>query len=235
MDVYLIPTGADAYQPYCEPHEEATPMEPSAQRGIFRRLSDRFKLMLAEAEIERRRAARGESRPPAETWSGRMRARVMRRVAEHIAEKRLLWHLRKKTTATLHHPDDLPAERAVALMLDTLRREADRHLLWFIVYTVLFIASGALAIVPGPNLVAYFLGFFVVAHWLSWRGARHGRYEVTWQPVSTTALSELRAALHLDDTVRATRVRDIAARLHLEDLPSFLHRIVPHRVQQPVV
>jgi hypothetical protein len=229
MDVYLIPTGADQYQPYCEPQDDAPPVEPDAHRGVFKRLSARFKLMLAEAEIERRRAARGESRPLAETWLGRWRDRVMQRVAEHIAEKRLLWHLRRQTEATLHHPDDVSPERALAVTLDTLRREADRHLVWLVINSVLFIGSGALAILPGPNLIAYFLGFFVVAHYLSWRGARHGRYQVTWRPAANEALSELRGALHLGEAARATRVRDIAARLHLEDLPLFLQRIVPQR------
>ena len=37
-----------------------------------------------------------------------------------------------------------------------------------------FLASRALALVPGPNVLAYCLGFFVVARYLSWRGANHG-------------------------------------------------------------
>ena len=39
---------------------------------------------------------------------------------------------------------------------------------------VLLIVSGVLALVPGPNVLAYYFAFRVVGHWLSMRGARQG-------------------------------------------------------------
>jgi hypothetical protein len=229
LEVFLIPVSPDRYQPYCEPPDEPYDAAEEAQRGFFARMRARFKQVLAEAEAERRRAARGETRPPAPTQLGRLRDRVLRYVAEHIAEQRLLWHLRHEERAVLFHPDDVPASQAVELVRAEMRRDTDRHLLWLVVNTVLFVASGALALFPGPNLLAYFLGFFVVAHYLSWRGARHGLSDVTWQPEASPPLAELRAALHLDEPVRGSRIADIAARLRLEDLPTFVRRMMPDR------
>jgi hypothetical protein len=230
---FLIPVGQNRYQPYCEPPDREPVGSTDAPRGLLRRLRDRFKEMLAEAEIERRRAARGETRPPAPTRVGRLRDRLLCYVAEHVAEKRLLWHLRHEQTAVLLHPDDISGDEALSLLRAEMRRDTDRHLLWLVVNTVLFIASGALALVPGPNVIAYFLGFFVVSHYLSWRGARHGLGAVAWQAEPSAPLAELRAALRLDAPVRDSSIRDIAARLSLEDLPTFVQRValrvVPNR------
>lgn len=229
LDVYLIPVGGGRHEPYCEPPEDQEPMVPPGDRGIFRRLGDMFRDMLAEAEDRRRRRARGEDLPAPATWYGRMKDRTLRSVAEHINEQRLLWHLRKHDCATLHHADDLTGEAAMQVTRASLRKDGDRHLMWLVITTILFVASGALALVPGPNVLAYLVGFFVVAHYLSWRGARHGLREVTWETAVSPPLSELRAALHLDDAARAPLVLDIATRLRLEDLPRFVARMVPGR------
>lgn len=229
LEVFLIPVGQNKYQPYCEPPEAQHDGDAEEHRGVFRRLKDRFRMILAEAEVERRRAARGEATPPAPTHVGRLRDRVLRYVAEHIAEQRLLWHLRHEASATLYYPDDITAAEALKVVRGEMRRDTDRHLLWLVVNTVLFIASGALALVPGPNVLAYFLGFFVVAHYLSWRGARHGLSGVIWRPETSAPLAELRGALHLDAAVRESRIRDIAARLRLEDLPTFVQRMTLNR------
>ncbi|BCS32748.1 hypothetical protein TBR22_A19700 [Luteitalea sp. TBR-22] len=229
FDVYLIPIAAGRLEPYCEPAEDAEPLEPDVERGLFRRLADRFRHMLAEAEQERRRRARGEDLPDAPTWWGRLQQRTLRGAAEHINEQRLLWHLRKHTQARLHHPDDVPGEQALQVMRTSLRKDGDRHLLWLVTTTILFVASGALALLPGPNVLAYFLGFFVVARYLSWRGARHGLRAVIWHMAPTPALSELRGALDLPGDAREPIVLDIAMRLRLEDLPLFVARMVPAR------
>lgn len=227
FDVYLIPIGGGRLEPYCEPADDAEAVDPDMERGVFRRLADRFREMLAEAEQDRRRRARGEVVPDPGTWLGRFRNRTLRSIAEHINEQRLLWHLRKHTHATLHHPDDVTADAALQVMRTSLRKDGDRHVLWLVITTILFIASGALALVPGPNVLAYFLGFFVVARYLSWRGARHGLRGVVWHMTPTPALSELRGALHLPTDAREPIVLDIAHRLSLEDLPLFVARMVP--------
>lgn len=229
FDVYLIPIAAGRLEPYCEPAEDGQPLGAHEERGLFRRLLDRFRQMLAEAEEERRRRARGEELPDAPTWWGRLQQRTLRGAAEHINEQRLLWHLRKHTQAALHHPDDVAPDHALQVMRTSLRKDADRHLLWLVTTTLLFLASGALALLPGPNMLAYFLGFFVVARYLSWRGARHGLRAVVWHMTPTPALSELRGALQLPNDAREPIVLDIAMRLRLEDLPLFVARMVPTR------
>jgi hypothetical protein len=227
FDVYLIPIGGGRLEPYCEPADDTQPIDPNEQRGLFRRLMDRFRQMLADAEDDRRRRARGEDTVDPGTMLGRLQQRTLRSIAEHINEQRLLWHLRKHTHATLHHPDDVTADQALQVMRTSLRKDGDRHVMWLVVTTILFVASGALALVPGPNVLAYFLGFFVVARYLSWRGARHGLSSVVWQMTASTPLSELRGALQLSGEAREPLVLDIATRLRLEDLPLFVARMVP--------
>ena len=230
FDVYLIPIGGGRLEPYCEPEDDHAPADPTEERGFFRRLMDRFREMLHEAEQERRRRARGEELPDPGSVFGRVKRRTLRGVAEHINEQRLLWHLRKQTQARLHHPDDVTPEQALRVMRTSLRKDGDRHLLWLVITTILFVASGALALVPGPNLLAYFLGFFVVARYLSWRGAKHGLGGVVWHMTVSEPLSELRGALQLPGEARAPLVLDIAMRLRLEDLPRFVARMVPDRL-----
>ena len=227
FDVYLIPIGGGRLEPYCDPADDTQPNDPDEPRGLFRSLMDRFRQMLADAEDDRRRRARGEDTVDPGTMLGRLQQRTLRSIAEHINEQRLLWHLRKHSHATLHHPDDVTADQALQVMRTSLRKDGDRHVLWLVVTTILFIASGALALVPGPNVLAYFLGFFVVARYLSWRGARHGLSSVVWQMTASTPLSELRGALQLSGEAREPLVLDIAMRLRLEDLPLFVARMVP--------
>jgi hypothetical protein len=150
---------------------------------------------------------------------------VLRWVADRIAEQRLLWQLRTCHDATLVFPTDITGDAAMALLRGELRRDADRHLRWLIVNAALLVVSGVLALVPGPNLVAYYFAFRVVGHLLSLRGARHGLSAVSWKVEPAEALSDLRAALHLEPAVRHVRVRDIAARLDLPHLATFVERV----------
>ena len=234
FDVYLIPIGAGRLEPYCEPADEAEPIDPHEERGMFRRLLDRFRHMLAEAEDDRRRRARGEETPDAgddaraACSSARCAASPSTSTSSGCSGT-----CASTRQATLHHPDDVTADEALQVMRTSLRKDADRHLLWLVVTTVLFVASGALALVPGPNVLAYFLGFFVVARYLSWRGARHGLRAVVWHMTASTPLSELRGALHLSGEAREPIVLDIAMRLRLDDLPLFVARMVPDRLATP--
>ena len=226
FDVYLIPIGGGRLEPYCEPAEDAAPV---ARRTRTRRCSAGCWTVSARCWPTPKRTDAGGRAARRRRWRrhalGRLQQRVLRAIAEHINEQRLLWHLRKHTQATLHHPDDVTAEQALQVMRTSLRKDGDRHLIWLVVTTILFIASGALALVPGPNVLAYFLGFFVVARYLSWRGARHGLGAVVWHMTASTPLSELRGALQLSGEAREPLVLDIAMRLRLEDLPLFVARM----------
>lgn len=233
MDVFLVPLPAGRYELYCEePDEPHEPHEPAAAppRGFFRRLKHRFSVMrlkhqftvmLAEAEHERRH---GPVHREHAGWLARTRAQTMRRVAEALAEQRLLWHLRTQRSATLVFPDDLTESTAVAQLRRQLGHDFDRHQRWLIIDSLAFIASGVFFFVPGPNLVAYYFAFRMVGHYLSWRGAKHGLAAVAWANETSAPLTELRAAIALEPVARARRLQELAAELRLEHLPRFVER-----------
>ncbi|HXW03994.1 MAG TPA: hypothetical protein VD833_02075 [Vicinamibacterales bacterium] len=223
MDVYLVPVGSNRYEPYCEVPDEPPDagLDGTDTRGVFRRLRQRFRDMLAEAERERRRPAPAHAD---RSWLGRARTRTMRWVAESIAEQRLLWHLRRQSAACLHYPDDLQAEASLGLLRAQLGKDFDKHRFWLIIDSLGFIGSGALMLVPGPNVIAYYFAFRLVGHYLSLRGARQGLTGVRWSAQPSAPLSELRRALQLEPAVRVRQVEDVAERLRLEHLVSFFER-----------
>lgn len=221
MDVYLVPVGADRYELYCEVPDDVPADAEGAPKGFFRRMTQRFREMIAEAERERRQ---GGSPAAGRGRLSRAKARMLRWVAESIAEQRLLWHLRRQTDACLHYPDDLDESRAAAVLRAHLSKDFDKHRFWLAVDSLIFVASGVLMLVPGPNLLAYYFAFRLVGHYFSLRGARQGLNNTAWRHERSEPLSDLRRALALDPEVRERRVRDVALKLRLEHLASFFER-----------
>jgi hypothetical protein len=228
MDVFLIPVGTDRYELYCEVPDDvedaAADSDPAGRRPYLRTLIARFRETLAEAERERHRPDPAPAAPA--TLYQRIKRRVLAKIAETIAEQRLLWHLRRQPSATLVHPDDLDAARADAIARDRLRADYEKHRRWLIIDTLLLVLSGALVLIPGPNVIAYYLAFRVVGHFFSMRGARHGLDGVRWIARASTPLSDLRQAIGLAPELRTARVSDVAARLQLERLVWFFQRTV---------
>jgi hypothetical protein len=233
MDVYLVPTDPDDYELYCEvpdddPHPPDHDDESSARgilgwpKRIYRRLMHRFRMMLAEAERERRHG-RAEGSPQ-RGWFGRMHARMMRFVAESIAEQRLLWHLRGQTAACLHYPDDIAEADAVRILREQLGRDFDKHRFWLAIDSLLGVGSLALVLFPGPNVLGYYFAFRMVGHFLSVRGARQGLNVVEWSKQPERPLSDLRTMLALDPDTREARVQQVADQLRLEHLAHFYQR-----------
>lgn len=224
MDVFLIPLGTDRHELYCEVPEDDPADHPpsSSHRPFFRNLIHRFRETIAEVERERHRPA--EHAHHSQGLYQRVKRAVLSRVAETMAEQRLLWHLRRCQAATLVHPDDVPGDRALELLRASLRADSDKHRRWLIIDAVLFAVSGLLVLVPGPNLIAYYLAFRLVGHYLSLRGARQGLDVVQWTCSPSAALAELRQAAAMDPIEREARVSDVAARLHLERLVTFFQR-----------
>jgi hypothetical protein len=89
MDVFLVPVASDRYELYCEETDDPQADVAAPPTGFFRRLVYRFRELLAEAERERRRTGTGNADTP-QPFSARVRKRIMRYVAESIAEQRLL-------------------------------------------------------------------------------------------------------------------------------------------------
>jgi hypothetical protein len=225
MDVYVIPIGPEQYELYCEAApslEQEVDTAPPAPTSFIGRQRQKFLVMLRAAEERRQQ---GSSAPKAETWLGRLQEWILGWVAERIAEQRLLWSLRSETTVTLMHPAAMPFDRALTLVHRMLQRDFDRHRIWLVVDSVLLIASAILAILPGPNIVAYYFAFRVVGHWLSMRGATQGRRRVTWTGCACEPLDELHDLAALTPEARDARVHEVAARLRLPHLPTFVARV----------
>jgi hypothetical protein len=224
LDVYVIPLGAERYELFCERQaDEDAPMPDASGQGLWARLSQRFSVMLRAAED--REEGGGETAPEA-GWLGRLQDRMLAWVAERIAEQRLLWRLRGKAHVLAQHPDDVTFDTILPVAHRILRHDYDRHRRWLVVDAVLLVASGVLALVPGPNVLAYFFAFRVVGHWLSMRGARNGLHVARWRGRSCAPLTQLRGIERLDPHSRARRIHAVASELNLERLPRFVERMI---------
>jgi len=231
MRVYLVPLGDGRHEPYCEVDDgdhDAQRRDPAmGERGALAGLKERFRAVVTAAERHRPGAQLpgGERRGVAR----RLRDAVMRWIAEKVAEQRLLWHLRRERAACLVYPSDLAPAGAMVALRAQLQRDGERHWRWLFVDGALLVGSGVLAIVPGPNLLAYYFAFRVVGHFLSWRGARHGLRGVAWSTEASDALLELRRLAGLDRAARHARVLEVARALGLEHLATFYERVTPKR------
>lgn len=219
MDVYLVPVGPDSFECYYEAAEEEETEEPG--EGFFARMQHKFNEQLKEAERARHEAP---IEPP-KTFLGRMHRRSMRWIAERIAEQRLLWHLRKAESATLHVPADLPADQADTIMRASMKRDADRHRNLLIPHTLALVASAAVAVVPGPNVLAYLLFFTVGGHYLAWRGAVNALHKVAWSITPNAALTDLQHAFSLAPDARHRVIVDVSHRLHMPRMARFVERM----------
>src|SRR4029453_18041019 len=178
MDVFLIPVGQDRYELYCEvPEEDPSGETPEHDRGFFRGLVQRFRETLAAIERERHQDAASE--PPQGIVQG-IKARFRRTIAETVAEQRLLWHMRRQSRATALHPSDLDEARVMQVVNSNMRSDYEKHRRWLVINTLLFIVSGLLTLVPGPNVIAYYFAFRLVGHFLSMRGARQALDRIEW-------------------------------------------------------
>jgi hypothetical protein len=224
MEVYFVPVAPDRYELYCEPDESGDVVPDAPPKGRLAKLYANFKEALARVEEERLSGDKRQSDGPP-SWTERMKDRMLGWIAERVAEQRLLWRLRNETALMLHYPDDMTADHASARARAELQREADRHLKWMVIDGVLFVASGAFFLIPGPNIIAYYFGFRLVGHYLSRRGARHALMEIQWQTCASPQLSRLRRVLVLAPHERDREVHEVASALKLPHLAKFFERI----------
>jgi hypothetical protein len=220
LNVYLVPIARDRYECYYEAEDVQEPIDP-AEQGFFAGIRRRFNEQLKEAEEARHQKAIEEPT----SFFGRMHKRIMRLIAERIAEQRLLWHLRTAQCATLHASADLLPQDAEWLMREAMKRDADFHRNRLIPHTLLLILSAAVAVVPGPNVLGYLFTFTAVGHLLAWRGAVNALSSVAWTVTSNPALTDLRHAFSLDADTRHRLIKEVAKRLHMPKMALFVERM----------
>ena len=221
MNVYLVPVGPTQYECYYEAAEEDEADEPVEGQGFFARMRAKFNDQLKEAERARHQKAIEEPK----TFLGRMKKRSLRWIAERIAEQRLLWHLRKVDTATLHISADLSSAEADAIMRGNLKWDADHHRNRLILHSLALIAAAPVALVPGPNVLGYLFTFTVVGHFLAWRGAVRGLHTIAWTITPNPELTELRRAFSLDSDARHRLISEVAHRLHMPRMARFVEQM----------
>jgi len=215
--VFLVPAGRDWFELYSEPPEE-TSAAPAHDAGRVRRWMHAANLRW-HGLVDH--ARRGES----DGAIGRWRDAMICRLAESIAEQRTLWAMRRQPAAVLEYPSTIDEARARRVLDRALASARLHHGRWLIVDLLLFIASGVLFFVPGPNVVAYYLAFRVAGHFNSWRGARYGLAETAWSLHSDADLGELASLVDEPREARAPRVEAIAERLNLRRLSAFFDRV----------
>ncbi|HUE86350.1 MAG TPA: hypothetical protein VMO26_09760 [Vicinamibacterales bacterium] len=231
MNVFLIPTVTpERYELYYEAPDgemldagEAGGLLNRLTFGLSERLKRRFDVMLLEAEDWRHR--RKEARPEPASLLARARRKTMGFIVERIAEQRLLWHLRKVANVCVHVPTDLMASDAEVIVRAMLTRDADHHRKWFWIDAVLLLLCAPLVVIPGPNIPGFYFTFQVVSHYLSWTGAKNGLALSPWPVQTCVELSELRGAMALASPQRQRRFHELADRLRLEHLPTFLEDV----------
>ena len=235
MEVFVIPTERDRYELYSEVSSDAELASEVPDAGMLGRIRRYFAVTLCEVEARQRRRGggpkAGEGANLLVGFSASIQDRILGWAGRRLAEERLLWSLRRQTSAVAVHPQDMTFEQALEQIHQVLRRDGDRHRVWFVVHFLGFVASGPLALVPGPNLVAYFFAFRMVGHWLSMRGATQGLRRISWIRRPCPALTELRDVATLASPARDARISDVAARLRLPHLT----RLFSRAAAQPVV
>jgi hypothetical protein len=222
MKVFIVPVGVSRYQLYVElPRDEVVIDADGTSTGWFARKVKQFKQTLAEAEEERLRRERGE--PTVARGIGR---KIMARIAEAVAEQRLLWSMRHQTRVDLLHPVDVSAQDAQAFVNGEFSRDVAKHRRWMVIDgTVAAITGPLFFFVPGPNVVSWYFTFRTVGHFLSWRGALRGLTQISWTPQASAPLAAVRAALALSQAERCARLDAISSELGLAHLTGFVERL----------
>ena len=220
--VYLVPIGEERFELYTEPTDDASTGHGPDRDGFWHRtlhqLHERWRHAVHSASAER------ESGRPASRIA-RARDWVVRGIARSIAEQRTLWSLRSMTSASFIYPDDL-TESSAAAAREQLLAQARRHHGWWLLANLVGAAvTAALMLLPGPNVIGYYFIFRVIAHYLSWSGARQASTRTAWRGKPEPALTEIGTLARLPRDARAQRVAAIAEGLHLPKLVEFYDRV----------
>jgi hypothetical protein len=222
MNVYLVPASSTRHALYCEVATSADVAGDLGTRSgtFFDRMKERFRRAVDEGERAERGGGRGDDE------RSRLRRLITRKLAEAVAEQRLLWHLRHESAAVLVHPDRLSGDAAMRLAREEFGGDYARHRRWMVIDGVITLVTGPLLFfVPGPNIVSWYFTFRAIGHFLSMRGAGRALSAVTWTQQGSPHLTSVGDALGVDAATRSARVEAAAAALGLERLAPFVERI----------
>lgn len=220
MDVFLVPASRARYALYCEVAAPAITEGDQNSASWLERMKGRFRQAVDEGEAAQ---DAGEAGDPSR---GRFRRFITRKLAEAVAEQRLLWHLRHETAARLVHPDTIDGDRALAVALAEFESDYGRHRRWLIIDGLLTAVTGPLFFfVPGPNIVSWYFTFRAIGHFFSMRGARRALSGVTWMPHASPHLTAVAEAFTLDPDARSARLDAAADALGLTRLAPFAERV----------
>jgi K+-H+ exchange-related protein len=223
MEVFLVPVSAERHELYCEvddDDDDDASGAAGAKPSWWNRQVARFRELIREADAERDRRAQGQPGESRGIWRY-----IVGKIAEAVAEQRLLWRLQKELAVQLNFPDDLDGDRALAIARESVRRDFEKHRRWLGIDTLVLILFLPLTVIPGPNFPALYFTFRAIGHFFSMRGAKRGLDRVTWTPVVCRPLSGVRAVLELDGPTRRARLDEIGRELSLERLPGFVERL----------
>jgi hypothetical protein len=213
MTLYLVPVGRGRFELYSETADR--PSSSADGSGFWARQANRVRDTWSEwVHLARNPRAHG--------WTARWRDKLVRRAAEVMAEQRTLWLLRQTADATLVYPASIEEPRAI--LVGSLERARRFHVRWMFLDGIAFAGSGLLAVVPGPNVIAYYFALRLIGHVLCWRGARQGIERTTWSWRPDSALDDLESLVDVPRASRAARVDAIAATLNLPRLAAFFER-----------
>jgi hypothetical protein len=217
MVVFLVPAGQSRFELYSEPPDDPSPA-PAEHAGALRRWAHAASVRWHELV---KTARQGAPRGRFAHW----RDAVVCKLAESIAEQRTLWSLTDASAASLRFPSTLDADAARAMLMRLLGAARSHHLRWLVIDAVIFVSSAVLALVPGPNLFAYYFAFRLIGHFQSWRGARRAVEMIGWTFEPDASLAELASLVDVPRERRASRVEAIAAGLNLSRLSAFFDRV----------
>jgi len=111
-----------------------------------------------------------------ELWQ-RMKERYERVACEAFAGDRFVRRLHsfKKITVVLNRPIDPLLVRTKLKQM--IRDRSYHHLRWMIIDLLLLPLSLFIMVIPGPNLIGYYLLFRIFSHWQSYRSASQTRLD----------------------------------------------------------
>lgn len=188
------------------------------------RMKGRFRRAVDEGEA----AQDGASDAPGR---GRLRRYITRKLAETVAEQRLLWHLRHESDARLWHPDTIDGDRAIAVARAEFEADYGRHRRWLLIDALLVAITGPLFFfIPGPNVVSWYFTFRAIGHFFSMRGARRALSVVVWTAEPSPHLTAVAAALEMPrGPARDDRLEEAGRALGLTRLAAFVERVAERR------